>query len=133
MKGSCACGAVQYEIDRLDGPIVHCSCRTCRKTHAAAFTTTARVSRQHFRWLAGADFLSAFESSPGKKRYFCSNCGSHVAAAWDHEDQLILRVATLDESPQAQPVAHIWRSHEVDWMTFEGDIKNFAEGPRGKK
>ncbi len=36
MKGSCLRGAVRFEIDRLDGPIVHCPCRTCQKAHAAA-------------------------------------------------------------------------------------------------
>lgn len=46
MKGSCACGAVEYEIDQLDMPIAHCHCRTCRKAHAAAFAPTARVMRE---------------------------------------------------------------------------------------
>lgn len=36
MKGSGLCGALRYEIDQLDGPIVHCSCPTCQKAHAAA-------------------------------------------------------------------------------------------------
>ncbi|MFL6649634.1 MAG: GFA family protein [Sulfurifustaceae bacterium] len=133
MKGSCLCGTVRYEVDQLDGPIGHCSCRTCRKAHAAPFTTTARVQRKHLHWLAGEDHLVAFESSPGKKRYFCPKCGSHLIAAWDHEDEVILRVATLDESPHAEPVAHIWRSHEVDWLKFEGGIKSFPEWPPGRK
>lgn len=45
MKGSCLCGTVQYEATRLAGPIVHCHCRTCRKAHSAAFTSTARADR----------------------------------------------------------------------------------------
>ena len=53
MHGSCLCGAIHYEIDGLSGPINHCSCRTCRKAHAAAFTSTAAVDRTHFRWLVG--------------------------------------------------------------------------------
>ena len=31
VKGSCLRGAVRFEIDRLDGPIVHCPCRTCQR------------------------------------------------------------------------------------------------------
>lgn len=49
MKGSCLCGAVAYEIDQLDMPIGHCHCHTCRKAHAAAYTSTAGVLREHFR------------------------------------------------------------------------------------
>ena len=52
MHGSCLCGAIHYEIDGLSGPINHCSCRTCRKAHAAAFASTAAVDRTHFRWLS---------------------------------------------------------------------------------
>jgi len=35
MKGSCLCGAIEYEIDSIDMPIAHCHCRTCQKAHAA--------------------------------------------------------------------------------------------------
>ena len=70
MNGSCLCGAVTYEIDAIDLPICHCHCNTCRKAHAAAFTSTAGVMREHFRWLSGQDELSSFESSPGKLRRF---------------------------------------------------------------
>ena len=99
MKGSCLCGTVQYEIDQLDGPIGHCHCRTCRKSNAAAFTSTAWVNRDRFRWLKGRERLSSFESSPGKQRRFCSVCGSHLVAEREGEPQLILRVATLDDDP----------------------------------
>lgn len=46
MKGSCLCGAIEYEVVSLATPIVHCHCRTCRKAHAAAFAPTAGVQRQ---------------------------------------------------------------------------------------
>jgi hypothetical protein len=64
MKGSCLCGAIEYEIDRLDMPICHCHCHTCRKANAAAFVSTAGVMREHFRWVKGKEKLTAFESSP---------------------------------------------------------------------
>ncbi|MEX3856416.1 MULTISPECIES: GFA family protein [Paraburkholderia] len=72
MKGSCLCRAICYEIDALATSISHCHCRTCQKAHAAAFGTTARVQREHFRWTRGESSLSSFESSPGKLRRFCS-------------------------------------------------------------
>ncbi|MGO4724774.1 MULTISPECIES: GFA family protein [unclassified Inquilinus] len=78
--GSCLCGAVRYEIDGLDMPVGHCHCTTCRKAHASAFTTTAGVLREHFRWIAGEDLLRDYESSAGKLRRFCSVCGTHLVA-----------------------------------------------------
>ena len=132
MKGSCLCGAVTYEANVPTLAMGHCSCRTCRKAHAAAFTTTARVPRASFAWLSGAEKLQAFESSPGKHRVFCSVCGTHLIADRPAEAHVILRVATLDDDPGTAPAIHIWRSHEVPWLAYEGEIQSFEEWPPGR-
>lgn len=67
MRGSCLCGQIEYEVSRLDSPIEHCSCRYCRKAHAAAFNTAAAVKLEHFRWLMGSELLRSYESSSGKR------------------------------------------------------------------
>jgi hypothetical protein len=126
MKGSCLCGRIAYEVDRLDGPVGHCHCKTCRKAHAAAFATTARVNREHFRWLRGEEHLGAFESTPGKLRRFCTKCGSHLMAEWLDKPQVIVRVATLDDDPGVTPQVHIWTSHDVPWLKTD-DIAHFSE------
>ena len=129
MKGSCLCGAVVYEIDGLDMPILHCHCSTCRKAHAAPFNSSAGVMREHFRWLQGQDKLSSYESSPGKRRYFCSVCGSHMVAERVAQPHVILRVATLDDDPQARPQAHIWVSHDVAWLEDEETTSYYPAMP----
>ena len=126
MKGSCLCGAIAYEVDRI-GPIGNCHCRTCRKAHAARFASTARADRSAFRWTRGEERLRSFESTPGKQRHFCSNCGSHLMAEWRGQDQVIIRVATLDDDPGSQAVAHIWTSHDVRWLVDAPEAKCFDE------
>ena len=118
MLGSCLCGAVVYEVDRLDMPILHCHCATCRKAHSAPFAPTAGVYREHFRWLKGEEKLSSYESSPGKLRRFCSACGSHLVAEREGQPHVVLRVATLDEDPGERARAHIWASHDVPWLGY---------------
>ncbi|WP_339460574.1 GFA family protein [Pseudomonas sp. EA_105y_Pfl2_R69] len=120
MKGSCLCGAIKYEIDSIDMPIGHCHCSTCRKAHAALACSSAGVQRVNFRWLNGQDRLSTFASSPGKLRHFCSVCGSHLVAERPGQAHVIVRVATLDEDPGVTPQAHIWTSHDVPWLKYEG-------------
>ncbi|MDH4107621.1 MAG: GFA family protein [Gammaproteobacteria bacterium] len=131
MRGSCLCGKIEYEASRLDSPIEHCSCRTCRKAHAAAFNSSAGVLRAHFRWLRGERMLAAYESSPGKRRYFCTNCGSHLVAEIEGDDELILRVATLDEDPRQKPECQIWQSHEVPWLEYGPQIPAYPEWEPG--
>jgi len=118
MRGSCLCGQVEYEALQLDSPIEHCSCRYCRKAHAAAFNTSAAVKPEHFKWLRGSDLLKSYESSPGKRRYFCSNCGTHLVAQRNGLEAFILRVATLNEDPQQVPQFQIWASDEVPWLQY---------------
>lgn len=132
MRGSCLCGQIEYEVSRLDSPIEHCSCRYCRKAHAAAFNTAAGVKREHFRWLKGSDLLESFESSPGKRRYFCSNCGTHLVAQRVGLDALILRVATLDDDPGEVPQFHIWASDEVPWLEYGPHIVAYPKWEPGR-
>jgi hypothetical protein len=129
MKGSCLCGAIKYEANALAGPIVHCHCLTCQKAHAAAFATTARVKRVEFRWLEGEDSLGSFASSPGKLRWFCRNCGSHLMAEWVGRPEVIVRVASLDDDPGAIPSAHIWTSHDRTWLACADNAPAYPEKP----
>jgi ADP-ribosyl-[dinitrogen reductase] hydrolase len=107
LHGGCLCGTVRYQIDQLDMPIAHCHCVTCRKAHAAAYASTAGVMREHFRWTAGQERLSVYESSPGKRRCFCAVCGTHLLAERPAQPHAILRVATLDDDPGSRPAMHI--------------------------
>ena len=130
--GSCLCGAVRYEIDGLDMPVGHCHCTTCRKAHASAFTTTAGVLREHFRWIAGEDLLRDYESSAGKLRRFCSVCGTHLVAERPAQPHVILRVATLDQDPGQRPAMHIWTSHDVPWLSDDGEVPRYPEWQPGR-
>lgn len=129
MKGSCLCGCIRYEISQLDMPIVVCHCQTCRKAHAASAVATAGVLRSHFRWTSGEALLTRFESSPGKFRYFCSSCGTHLLAERPAQPHIILRAATLDEDPGQRPAMHIWTSHQADWLEDDQHTATWPQWP----
>ena len=93
---------------------------------------TTRVMRDHFRLIAGADRLSAFESSPGRLRRFCSGCGTHIVAERAEQPHVVLRVATLDDDPMVRPVVHIWTSHGVPWLAEGEGLPRFPEWPSGR-
>lgn len=115
LTGSCLCGAVAYEVDSPLERIVHCHCRTCRKTHGAAFSSVTAVPRERFRWTRGQATLSAYESSPGKFRRFCSRCGAHIMAERVAQPVVLLRLGCLDTAVGERPQLHIWRSDSASW------------------
>ena len=96
ITGSCLCGQVAYQAAALSGPMGHCHCRTCQKAHSAAFATTARVRRAEFAWTKGGDAVAGFESTPGKTRWFCPRCGSHLMAERNDTHEVILRIGRDD-------------------------------------
>jgi hypothetical protein len=124
--GGCWCGAVRYESDSL-GPFGHCHCRTCQRIHAAAFATTMRVPRADFRWTKGETLVRRIETTPGKNRWFCPACGSHLVAEWPVQDKVILRIASLDHPPSGAS-AHIWTSDQAAFFAFDDGLPRFPEG-----
>ena len=132
LTGSCLCGSVAYEVDAEIGPIVHCHCVTCRKTHGSAFSTVGRVPRDRFRWTRGESLLKGFESSLRKTRYFCSQCGSHIVAERAGTGTILLRMGCLDSTIKDQPKMHIWRSDAASWYDPKQQLPEWPEDPRQK-
>jgi hypothetical protein len=128
LTGSCLCGAIAYEAAAFVSPIGHCHCRTCRKAHSAAFSTTARVARDGFRWIRGADRLRHYESSPGKLRHFCSLCGSQLMAEWVRSPTVILRLGCLDSEIEERPIVHVWTSQKAPWFEIGDELPQLPAG-----
>ena len=78
LSGACMCGRIQYEIEGQPRFMYQCHCGKCRAASGASFATNLIVDAGRLKITSGKDKLSAFESSPGKHRYFCSGCGSPI-------------------------------------------------------
>lgn len=118
INGSCLCKNVRYEISGAPSDIVHCHCTTCRKAHGSAFSSVAAVLDGDFK-LYGSNFLNHYESSKGKKRYFCSNCGTQVYAKRENKDHIILRLGSIDGDFLGNEKQHIWVSQKASWYSLE--------------
>jgi hypothetical protein len=79
-EGSCLCKSVRYEVTGELGDFGYCHCTSCRKASGSAHAANSPVDRARFRLLSGRETLREYESSPGKLRAFCGNCGSPIYA-----------------------------------------------------
>ncbi len=123
------CGQVRYEIRGEMGPITHCHCPSCRKAHASAFSSVAVVQLEDLTVIAGEALLKFYESSPGKRRYFCSNCGSQIYAKREDQDHYVFRMGTIDGDPGARPVQHIFTRYKAAWYKLHDDLPEYLEWP----
>jgi len=126
VTGSCLCSKVKYEISGEIGDIVHCHCQTCRKAHGAAFSSVAAVMDKDFK-LQGQEKLGCYESSPGKIRYFCTNCATQIYAKKQGTEHIVLRLGSLDDDPKSKELNHIWVSQKASWYSLESDLPKHLE------
>ena len=106
--------------------ILPCHCRQCQKAHGASFRTRARVVAADFRFLAGEELVSFYESTPGTHRGFCKVCGAPVLVKFDEHARsaqnepaavALYGVATLDDDPGVRPDAHAFIVDKAPWFT----------------
>lgn len=130
-SGSCLCGGIKYEISGELGDITHCHCTTCRKAHGAAFSSVAAIESTFIKFTSGQELLKSYQSSPGKHRYFCSNCGSQIYAQRENQSHYILRLGTLDKVPEINAIDHIWVSQKAAWYDIQKDalLPQYKEWP----
>jgi hypothetical protein len=120
---------MRYQVERVAGPMANCHCRMCRKAHGAAFATILPVATAGFRWTCGEQLLTHFESSPGKRRWFCSRCGSHLISTRDSDSAtLLLRAGCIDQGCDSQPVAHGWVEFMAPWNEITDQLARFRRG-----
>lgn len=125
--GSCLCKSVQYELTGDLGDVSYCHCQSCRKASGSAHSANAPVDRARFRLVSGQDTLQEYESSPGKRRVFCSRCGAPLYVYFtESPDVLRLRLGSLD-TPFARPArAHSFVADKAAWDIIEGALPQFA-------
>lgn len=130
IKGSCLCGAVQFEID--EGHVLlsnNCYCANCRKSSGAQFATFLQMRPDHFRWIAGQDKVAAYESSPGNKRFFCSQCGS-TAPGLGNLRTVRVPGGALDADPGVKPEVNMYAPSRAAWCSSDGARPLDEAGPQ---
>jgi hypothetical protein len=71
-RGSCHCGAIQFEIDAEITSVYKCDCSLCRKKNALM----APVHESKFKLTAGADKLALYQwNTRVARHHFCTVCG----------------------------------------------------------
>ena len=127
-KGSCLCKRVQYEIESEFEDVLNCHCSMCRKLHASAFRTRAKIKSSGWKTIAGENFIKFYESSPGEHKGFCSECGSSLYTKFDaHPDIFGFPLGTLDTDPGVKAARHVFVGSKAPWHDITDDLPQLEE------
>ena len=130
-KGSCLCGAVQFELGEA-GVVasVGCYCANCRKVSGSQFGVYLQVRPASFRWVSGQAEVATYESSPGNRRGFCRRCGSVAPVATSY-GAMRVPAGALDDALAHRPDAILFAKQKPAWCgPDEGADRTFDDaGP----
>ena len=128
ITGNCLCKGIKFEIDGELEPIQMCHCKECREAQGTPFVTNIPVNRKEFRIVAGQELLSSFESSPGKQRLFCSQCGSPILCQRDGQPDVVrIRAGLLNDPIDARPAFHIFVGDKASWWEIQDQLPQHKE------
>lgn len=126
--GSCLCGSIRYSTSEELSDFGYCHCISCRKASGSAYGANAGLQRSSFQLFDKSKQLKEYESSPGKFRAFCGNCGSPIYAYLSKTPDLIrIRLGSLDTPFKKRCQAHSFVSEQASWEIIEGDLPQFDE------
>ncbi len=132
VKGSCLCGAVNYQIEGPFKVFQYCHCSRCRKFTGSAYASNLFVPPERFRWTSGEGMIRRYEHPDAKyfATNFCTQCGSSLPWAVKSGKNIIVTAGTLDDDPGIKPMWNLfWRS-KASWYEESSDLPRHDEFPK---
>lgn len=117
IKGRCLCEEVKYEYNGRIEEVAICHCKQCKRAQGTPFATNAPLETARFSVTQGASLLKAYNSSPNKKRVFCSQCGSPLySQRTDMPETIRLRLGSVTDGQIPAPGYEIYGESKSDWF-----------------
>lgn len=133
IRGSCLCGAVQFELHGQTTDIGMCHCSKCRKVSGVASNANLIIPRDGLKWISGESALSKFALPDGWGPWRCATCGSPVPKLHPGGEAYWVPAGLLDSDPGVRVKGHLFVGSKAPWDEIPGDAAQFIEGPEGER
>ena len=129
-NGSYHCKGIKFSLTEIVGSLVFCHCKSCKKSSGSAFAANGSVAVDEFNISCGEEMIATYESSPGKIRHFCNNCGSPLfTKVGDNPTKLRIRLGSLDTAFEKTPSAHIFIEDAAGWELLTDILPKYDTWP----
>lgn len=126
IEGECFCGKVRYAIDGSLRSARSCHCSRCRKAFSGAGSAYAELADPaSFRWVAGSDNLTNYNSQKDWGLAFCRSCGTTICGT--HQGNVHgVTLGSVNGDPGVTIEAHIFVDSKAPWDQIGGCAPQFA-------
>ena len=125
LAGGCLCTSIRFRVTGASLCVSHCHCTFCRCASGAAFITWMTLKSGDLVMTDGQ--LTEYQSSPGVWRGFCATCGTSLTYRHvDHDEEIDIAAATLDDQTTVVPDDHLWSGSMVPWLKFADTLPRLA-------
>ncbi|UOE81534.1 GFA family protein [Vibrio splendidus] len=133
-KGSCLCGSIQLSLSGGVTDIIHCHCSLCRKASGSAYATNAFIDAEDLKLIDNDNTLTFYESSEGKRKYFCKTCGSPIYSSNSQSPKRFrLRLGILDSDISERPISHNFVTSKANWDDLDAELPRSEKHEVGRK
>lgn len=129
MRGSCLCGAIEFEVDGPFPRLYQCHCSLCRKQGGSVSNTGLIVAADKFRWMAGEQQISRWERVTGFRSHFCSRCGSPVPNPLRDTGCIWVPSGLLDDDESLEIGAQLFVGSRAAWTKLPAGGVQFETAP----
>ena len=133
VRGSCLCGAIEFEVVEPFKVVHNCHCMRCRRARAAAHTTNGFTSMEGVRFLKGEEHIKTYKVPDARffTHTFCDTCGSGMPRIDPGRQIAVTPLGALDDDPQANAVDNIFVGSKAGWYEITDDLPAYDEAPPG--
>jgi hypothetical protein len=121
VTGSCACGAVRFEVTEPFETAGYCHCKRCQRRSGTAWSLNAMVVPEALRVVAGADAVRTWRPDDGFPKSFCADCGGHLWSGDSRTPMVGIRLGAVDGDPGIRPQWHQWLDSAPEWEPIPDD------------
>jgi hypothetical protein len=116
--GSCACGAVAFEVDAPLERAQYCHCSRCQKARSGAFASNGFTGIENIHFTRGQTHLRSFKLPEARyfTQTFCNTCGALMPRLDPERGIAVIPFGSFDTSPALKPTRHIHLNSKLPWI-----------------
>lgn len=121
ITGRCYCGGITLSSQEAPQSVAYCHCIDCRRITGAPVAAFAAFGENAVQASPAWPVSKSF--TPGVSRWFCPDCGSPLAAAFDYlPGQLYVPLGLIDQAAKLPPELHAHEGCHLPWLQIADDI-----------